>query len=84
MIDLCGKKWVSVFVYKETMESILEGIAHTREDAIFFIFGNDIAYLIGKKSENIMWIPFLSLEDYGIFQSLCDANIVRGENSLCQ
>ncbi len=22
--------------------------------------------------------------DYGVFQSLCDANIVRGENSLCQ
>ncbi len=29
-------------------------------------------------------MPFLSLTDYGIFQSLCDANIVRGENSLCQ
>jgi len=29
-------------------------------------------------------MPFLSLEDYGVFQSLCDANIVRGENSLCQ
>lgn len=29
-------------------------------------------------------MPFLSLEDYGVFQSLCDANVVRGENSLCQ
>lgn len=29
-------------------------------------------------------MPFLSLEDYGVFLSLCDANIVRGENSLCQ
>jgi len=29
-------------------------------------------------------MPFLSLVDYGVFQSLCDANIVRGENSLCQ
>lgn len=29
-------------------------------------------------------MPFLSLEDYGVFQLLCDANVVRGENSLCQ
>ena len=28
--------------------------------------------------------PFFSLENIGVFQSLCDANIVRGENSLCQ
>lgn len=29
-------------------------------------------------------MPFLPLEDYGVLQSLCDANVVRGENSLCQ
>lgn len=50
---------------------------------MFFVFGG-VEDGAMRFSENIIWMPFLSLEDYGIFQSLCDANIVRGENSLCQ
>lgn len=35
---ICEKKWISVFVYPETVESILEGIDYIQEDVIFFIF----------------------------------------------
>ncbi|MDD5197453.1 MAG: elongation factor P maturation arginine rhamnosyltransferase EarP [Candidatus Gracilibacteria bacterium] len=80
---VCEKKWISVFVYQNTLENIAESIYSAPEDTVFFIFGDDSG-LIEKKNENIIHMPFLSLTDYGIFQSLCDANIVRGENSLCQ
>lgn len=75
------KKWISVFVYKETLKWILSLIEKDTSGTIFWICGNSCAHM---ESVNIRALPFLSLEDYGVFQSLCDANIVRGENSLCQ
>ena len=73
---VCEKKWISVFVYPESMERILENIRHADPDIVFFIFSSDFP-LFPKYPDNIVWMPFLSLVDYGVFLSLSDANIVR-------
>ncbi|NDK19308.1 elongation factor P maturation arginine rhamnosyltransferase EarP [Candidatus Gracilibacteria bacterium] len=82
-LEIYTKKWISVFVYEKTLKNLLEEISKTSENTVFFLFGGDFSETDIMR-ENIVWMPFLSLEDYGVFQSLCDANIVRGENSLCQ
>ncbi len=78
--DVCEKKWISVFVYKETLSKIRAMIESNQSDTIFWICG-DVSWL--QESSHCRILPFLSLVDYAVFQSLCDANIVRGENSLC-
>ncbi len=78
--DVCEKKWISVFVYRKTLPKILAMIENDQSDTIFWICG-DVSWL--QESSHCRILPFLSLVDYGVFQSLCDANIVRGENSLC-
>lgn len=79
--DICEKKWISIFVYRETLEKILPIIESDISNTVFWICG-DTQWMGESPSYRIF--PFLSLEDYGVFQSLCDANIVRWENSLCQ
>jgi hypothetical protein len=62
------------------LKKILPVIENDTSGMIFWICGN-----VGDVQENphCRIVPFLSLVDYGVFQNLCDANIVRGENSLC-
>lgn len=70
-------------MYPDTLEQIQnERISmQNSQDTIFFLFApNEIP----RVDENLVYMPFLSPEEYALFQSLCDANIVRGENSLCQ
>lgn len=69
-------------MYPDTLPYILP-VIDKETDTVFFIFGGTGNEKM-EISENIVHMPFLPLEDYGVFQSLCDANIVRGENSLCQ
>ena len=79
--DTREQKWISIFAYQDTLEQILEVIAMDESDMIFWICGNPLWI---EESSRIRILPFLSMVDYGVFQSLCDANVVRGENSLCQ
>lgn len=80
-IGLCERSWISVFVYEKTLEQILPAIAHDTSDTIYWICGNPSWV---QENSRIRILPFLSLRDYGVFLSLCDANVVRWENSLCQ
>jgi len=70
------KKWCSVFVYPETLERVLS-CTKQYPDWIFLISGTT-----GQNTENIWYLPFLPLDTYQSFLRLCDANIVRWENSL--
>ncbi|MFA5916881.1 MAG: elongation factor P maturation arginine rhamnosyltransferase EarP [Candidatus Gracilibacteria bacterium] len=77
--NLLNKKWISVFVYKDNLNEIIE-VIQKRKNEIFFVFDS------GKRIQednNIIYMPFFELLDYNDFLSLCDLNIVRGENSLC-
>jgi hypothetical protein len=64
------KKWVSIFCYKQAFEKI-KGEFKKYPNIIFFTFDNKI------KSENVVNMPFLKIDDYYKFQYLCDKNIVR-------
>ncbi|MDD2916856.1 MAG: elongation factor P maturation arginine rhamnosyltransferase EarP [Candidatus Gracilibacteria bacterium] len=79
--DIYEKKWVSIFVYQDTLAEILPVIVSDQSDAVYWICGNPTGI---QETAHCRFLPFLSLVDYGVFLSLCDANIVRGENSLCQ
>lgn len=74
--ELLQKKWCSVFVYPKTLKKILK-TAKQHPDWVFFV--SDTSELHG---ENIVSLPFLTLEIHTKFLWLCDANIVRGENTL--
>ena len=79
--DMLQKKWIFIFVYPSTLAKILSIIENDTSGTIFWISGyvGDL-----QTTHNCRIVPFLSLVDYGVFQNLCDVNIVRGENSLCQ
>ncbi|MBW7954450.1 elongation factor P maturation arginine rhamnosyltransferase EarP, partial [Candidatus Gracilibacteria bacterium] len=70
-----NKIWVSVFCYKETFNEIKNEFKKYK-DTIFFVFDNKTS------GENIVNMPFLTMYNYLDFISVCDKNIVRGENSL--
>lgn len=74
--ELRHRKWCSVFVYPETLERVLR-CTERYPDWVFFVSGTE-----GSSHENIVYLPFLTLETHSKFLGLCDANIVRGENSL--
>lgn len=73
--NIYEKKWISVFCYKETFESIKDFIL---EDSEYFYLVFDHSW-DGKNSINM---PFLNICDYEKILSICDANIVRWENSF--
>lgn len=77
--ELFDKKWVSLFLYKETFENIKKNKMFESPDFVFFTFSDDL-----PNKKNIIKLPFLSLHDYGFFLSLCDMNFVRWENSLVE
>ncbi|MDD2907997.1 MAG: elongation factor P maturation arginine rhamnosyltransferase EarP [Candidatus Gracilibacteria bacterium] len=75
-----SSKIVSIFVYKNTLNEILEFIkTRNFEDTFFFIFGFPN---LDIKIDNVIPMPFIDLKDYQDFISYCDINFVRGENSL--
>nr|MDD3719762.1 elongation factor P maturation arginine rhamnosyltransferase EarP [Candidatus Gracilibacteria bacterium] len=78
--NLANNKWVSVFVYKDSLSEILKSIKH-RNDEVFFIFDYENNYK--SESNNLFFMPFLELLDFNELLSICDINFVRGENSLC-
>jgi hypothetical protein len=70
------RKLCSVFVYPQTAK-LIEEAASTHPDWIFLVCGGcDIS---GK---NVIKVPFLPIRAYGELLKMCDANIVRWENSL--
>lgn len=73
--NIYQKKWISVFCYKETFESIKDIILDDNEN-FYLIFDNNLNW------KNIINMPFLNILDYWKILYLCDKNIVRGENSL--
>ena len=75
------EKWISVFVYADTLKHIVPLIQKDASGTIFWIF--DTGEWL-QETPNCRICPFMTLEEFGVFQSLCDANIVRWENSLCQ
>ncbi|MDD3144831.1 MAG: elongation factor P maturation arginine rhamnosyltransferase EarP [Candidatus Gracilibacteria bacterium] len=80
--NLDGKKIVSIFVYKNTLDKIINHINLSKKDDTFFlIFGHSNLIL---KNKNAFVMPFLEIDDYGNFLRYCDINFVRGENSLIQ
>ncbi len=84
--NLLNKKWISVFVYKNTLDELIEAIQE-RKNEVFFIFDTwngiqNIEYSL-QEEKNIIFMPFLELLDYNDFLSVCDINITRWENSLC-
>ena len=74
--ELLQKKWCSIFVYPKTLAKVLEATKR-HPDWVFFV--SDTKEIHG---ENMVSLPFLSLEIHTKFLWLCDANIVRGENTL--
>ena len=76
--NLLNKKWISVFVYKDTLNELIE-IIQKRKNEVFFVFDS---WKRIQEEKNIFSMPFLELLDYNDFLSLCDCNIVRWENSL--
>lgn len=77
--EMFEKKWISLFLYKETLENIKKSKVFESPDFVFFTFSGEI-----PNKNNIIKLPFLSLHDYGFFLSLCDMNFVRWENSLVE
>lgn len=73
--EFYNKTWVSVFCYKETFNEIKNEFKKYK-DTIFFVFDNKTSW------ENIVNMPFLTMDNYLNFISICDKNIVRWENSL--
>ncbi len=73
--DFYNKTWVSVFCYKKTFNEIKNEFKKY-SNTIFFIFDNKFSW------ENIVNMPFLTMDNYLDFISVCDKNIVRWENSL--
>lgn len=69
--------FVSVFVYKDTLNEIIKNIKNDKNT--YFIFWYDS---IKINQDNIFIMPFFELDDYNNFLHICDINIVRGENSL--
>lgn len=75
--DLIDRHWCSIFVYSDTLLSMKE-VFKKYPEWVFFVCGVD-----GKiEMKNVVTLPFLPLGIYGAFLKHCDANIVRGENSL--
>lgn len=76
------KKIISIFVYKNTLDKIIDYINLSKiEDTVFLIFGYSDLIL---KNENAFVMPFLEIDDYWNFLRYCDINFVRWENSLIQ
>jgi hypothetical protein len=75
--EVYKKKWVSLFCYHKTFESIKNELLKY-QDTLFFVFDHQY------KWENIIQMPFLSLEEYYKFLYVCDQNIVRWENSFME
>lgn len=70
-------KFVSVFVYFDTLNEILDSFDDDKITYFIFWYPN-----IKIENKNIIIMPFLELTDYNNFLSICDINFVRGENSL--
>lgn len=70
-------KFISIFVYSDTLNEILSSFTDDR--TTYFIFWYTNTYI---KNKNSIIMPFMELEDYNNFLSICDVNYVRGENSL--
>lgn len=79
--EILKKHWISLFIYDETFDEIKKSKIFDFPDYTFFIFWKDKKY---KFTKNIVWLPFLPLNEYGYFLSLCDINFVRWENSLVE
>lgn len=80
--NIIDKKWISVFVYKNTLNEVLEAIKERKnENEFYFVFDWEKQGLL--QNSNLIFMPFLELLDYNYFLSICDINIVRWENSLC-
>lgn len=80
--NLDWKKIISIFVYKNTLDEMINHINLSEiNDSVFFIFGYPDLDL---KTSNIFVMPFLEIEDYWNFLRYCDVNLVRWENSLIQ
>lgn len=77
--NLLNKKWISIFVYKDTSDELIK-IIEERKNEVFFVFD---CWIKIDYTKNIIFMPFLELLDYNDFLSICDCNIVRWENSLC-
>lgn len=69
--------FVSVFVYKDTLNEIIKHIKN--DENTYFIFWY---YWLDIKKDNVFVMPFFEIDDYNNFLYICDINIVRGENSL--
>jgi len=70
-------KFVSVFVYFDTLNELLDSFDDNKVTYFIFWYPN-----IQIESKNVVVMPFLELKDYNNFLSICDINFVRGENSL--
>lgn len=69
--------FVSVFVYKDTLNEIIKHIKN--DENTYFIFWY---YWLDIKKDNVFVMPFFEIDDYNNFLYICDINIVRGENSI--
>jgi hypothetical protein len=75
-IELANKKWISLFVYPETLERIdFEVIPEGY--IVFILWGRPNK----NKSDSIFSLPFLSIEIYHKLMMLSDMNLVRWEVS---
>lgn len=74
-----NKKWISVFCYRETEWEL-------KEKNFFEAFSSEYIFLsFGMQNlwqKNSLQLPFLSMQEYYSLLQHCEANIVRGENSL--
>lgn len=95
--NITNKKWISVFVYKDTFKEIIETIKKRKNNEVFFIFDwcesikNEYIAILKLNCYTELWsinsviinIPFIELIDFNKFLDICNANIVRWENSIC-
>ncbi len=73
--DIEHKKWMTIFVYPETLARF--DFSKHWEDTLYFILGEAYDF----DAQNIISLPFLTLERYHTLLSLSDMNIVRWEVS---
>lgn len=76
-IKLENKKWISLFVYPETLDRIDFGVIPEGYGVFILWWGR----LIQNDSDSIFFLPFLSIEMYHRLMMLSDMNLVRWEVS---
>lgn len=74
------RPWISVFCYPPTVSVVREALSTIREPHL--VLWHVDAAMPTQDAHSHVRIPFVPLGDYGRILRACDANIVRGENSL--